>query len=312
MIIFLYGKDTFRIKEKKEEIIKKYTLTKKSGLSLKFFDFLKDGLSFFDEISQNLIFKEKKLLVLSNLFSSKEAKERFEKEKDRLKKSDDVILIYEEKDLPENDNLFRFLKLNSKMQKFDLLDDGKLKIWVKEKFKKEGAAVDEKALHLLCEYVGNDLWRMSNEIKKLLTWKKDTGEKITSADVKLLVKPKIDSDIFKTIDAIAEGKKALALELVHKHLEKGDSPLYLLAMINFQIRNLITVKELTEQGRGIRFVSKQSNLSPFLARKMYVFAERFSFEELKKIYRKILKVDFQIKTGKLKPDTAIEILVAEI
>ena len=312
MIIFLYGKDTFRIKEKKEEIIKKYTLTKKSGLSLKFFDFLKDGLSFFDEISQNLIFKEKKLLVLSNLFSSKEAKERFEKEKDRLKKSDDVILIYEEKDLPENDNLFRFLKLNSKMQKFDLLDDGKLKIWVKEKFKKEGAVVDEKAVDLLCEYVGNDLWRMSNEIKKLLTWKKDTGEKITSADVKLLVKPKIDSDIFKTIDAIAEGKKALALELVHKHLEKGDSPLYLLAMINFQIRNLITVKELTEQGRGIRFVSRQSNLSPFLARKMYVFAGRFSFEELKKIYRKILKVDFQIKTGKIKPDTAIEILVAEI
>lgn len=312
MIIFLYGKDTFRLKEKREEIIKKYTLTKKSGISLKFFDFLKDGLSFFDEISQNLIFREKKLLVLSNLFSSKEAKERFEKEKDRLKKSDDIILVYEERELPENDNLFRFLKLNSKVQKFDLLDGEKLKIWVKDKFKKERAEIEEKALHLLCEYVGDDLWRMSNEIKKLLAWKKDTGEKITSVDVKLLVKPKIDLDIFKTIDAIAEGKKALALELVHKHLEKGDSPLYLLAMINFQIRNLITVKELTEKGGGIRFVTRQSNLSPFLARKMYFLSKRFGFEELKKIYRKILKVDFQIKTGKLKPDTAIEILVAEI
>lgn len=59
---------------------------------------------------------------------------------------------------------------------------------------------------------------MSNEIKKLVSYKNNKIIKLE--DIGLLVRSKIETDIFKTIDAIAEKNKKQALNLLHKHLEK--------------------------------------------------------------------------------------------
>ena len=151
---------------------------------------------------------------------------------------------------------------------------------------------------------------MANEIKKLVSYKKKG--KIEVADIKLLVRPKIETDIFKTIDALAEKKKNLALNLIHNHLEKGDTPLYLLAMINFQFRNLLEVKDLIEKNIPYYQIINQSNLHPFIVKKSFQQAKRFTLPQLKKIYQKIFQVDLNIKTGKLDPQTALDLLIAEI
>ena len=131
-------------------------------------------------------------------------------------------------------------------------------------------------------------------------------------DVELLVKPKIETDIFKTIDAIASKNKKQALELLHKHLEKGDSPLYLLTMINFQFRNLLIIKDLIRKGRPFYTFQKATSLHPYVVKKSYSQTQRFTIEELKKIYLKIFQVDLAVKTGKAEPETALDLLIAEI
>jgi len=158
--------------------------------------------------------------------------------------------------------------------------------------------------------VGNDLWQITNEIKKLVNYK--NGQRIEIKDVELLVKPKIETDIFKTIDFLASKNKKQALKLIHKHLEKGDHPLYLLSMINFQFRNLLTIKDLIKKSSSPYFLSKITNLHPYLVKKSYTQAQKFTLEELKKIYQKIFETDFQIKTGKIAPETALDLLIAEI
>ena len=49
-----------------------------------------------------------------------------------------------------------------------------------------------------------------------------------------MVRPKIETAIFETIDTLAQRNKKKALRLLQDHLDKGDSPFYLLKMINFQ------------------------------------------------------------------------------
>jgi len=151
---------------------------------------------------------------------------------------------------------------------------------------------------------------LSNEIKKLANYK--NKEKIENKDIELLVKPKIESDIFKTIDAIAVKNKKQALELIKKHLEKGDSPLYLLSMINFQFRNLLQVRDLIERQKSFYVFSKKTQLHPYVIKKSYSQAQKFKISELKKIYQKIFEVDLNIKTGKVEPETALDFLIAEI
>jgi len=165
-------------------------------------------------------------------------------------------------------------------------------------------------LEKLIEYIGNDLWQMSNEIKKLASFKNNKTLRIE--DIELLVRSKIETDIFKTIDAIAEKNKKQALNLFHKHLEKGDSPLYLLSMINYQFRNLLIVKDLIEKHKPYDVILKKSGLHPFVVKKSYYQSQRFTFQELKKIFQKIFKADLDIKTGRIQPEIALDLLIAEI
>ena len=159
---------------------------------------------------------------------------------------------------------------------------------------------------------------MANEIKKLVAYKTGHNQittvtklcpEIEREDVELLVKSKIEIDIFKTIDAIAAKNKKRALKLLKAHLEKGDSPLYLLSMINFQFRNLLIIKDLIEKNLS---PYSFTNLHPYVIKKSISLLGKFSFSELKKIYQKIFEVDLDIKTGKIEPEMALDLLITEI
>jgi len=307
MIIFLYGKDTYRMREKMKEIVEHYKKVHKSGLNLKYFDVFSD---FEDDIKQASMFKEKKLVIINDLFSNSEFKERFSEKKKDFLGSEDIILIYQEKDFIKSDSLYKFLKKNIKSQEFELLTGAKLRSWVKKEFEKYDSEINPEALDLLIEYSGNDLWRMNNEIMKLVNYK--NKEIINKKDINLLIRSKIETDIFKTVDAIAERNKSKALKLIHKHLEKGDSPLYLFSMINYQFRNLLIVKDFIEKCRPYGIILEKSGLHPYVVKKSYSQSYKFSFQELKKIYQKIFEIDFQIKTGKIEPEAGLDLFIAEL
>ena len=287
------------------------TKKSKSGLNLIFFsqenlDFKK----FKEALGSFSMFKEKKLIILKDIFSSPSFKEEFLKEKEKILQSKEIIVIYEKKEISPKDSLFLFLKKNSRSQEFNLLTPSKLKVWFKKEFEKYHASISPSALSLFSQFVGNDLWRADNEIKKLVNFKK--GKKIEEKDVYLLVRPEMEADIFKTIDFIASKNKKLALKLLHHHLEKGERPLYLLSMIIFQFRNLLEIRDLLEKGTPYWLLFQRSNLNNYVIKKSYQLAKKFSLSELKRIYRKIFEIDFSIKTGKLEPETALDLLIGEI
>jgi len=310
MIIFLYGSDTYRSRQKLNEIIEHYKKIHKSGLNLKYFDFKKDSFEDFrDAFRSFTMFAEKKLIVFKNVFSNSRIENDFLDFLETLSKSKDVILFYEE-EADENRPLFKLLKKQGKSQNFKLLERRTLKNWVKRELKRYSAKIDESALNLLLDFVGNNLWQMSNEIKKLVNYK--NKKKIETKDIRTLVRPKIETDIFRTIDAIAAKNKKRAIFLIKKHLEKGDSPSYILVMINFQFRNLLIIRDLIDRGKSLAAILKEANLHPYVIKKSYTLAKKFQFDELKKIHQKIFKADLSIKTGKIRPQAALDLLITEI
>lgn len=283
-----------------EEIIGRYQEVHKSGLNLRFFDGKNfDYHSFKDVFRQTSMFQEKKLIVFRNVFQNQEFKTTFLKDGQKFADSGDIIIFHEEGKITSNDAFFKFLLETSKVQEFNLLEGQKLKNWVSKEFKKYNTEIDQQALGAIINYAGDDLWRMSNEIQKLVAFKR--GKKITAEDVEFLVRPQIETDIFKTIDALAARNKKQAVTLIHEHLEKGDSPLYLLSMINFQFRNLLTAKE-----------TGKLNSHPYFVRKILGLAQRFTLEDLRRIYRMIFETDLKIKTGQLDQQTALDLLITAI
>ncbi len=334
MIIFLYGQDSYRSRQKLEEVISHYKSSGKSGLSLMYVDALKVNFSdFYDQFKISSMFAEKKLVILKNVFAgssthsnasgqagsgqAKKFQEEFYEEIKSLENMQDVVVVYEDGECDKRLKLFKSLLKECKCQEFALLDGRQLKAWTQKELEKLRGKINLDAMDLLISYVGADLWRLSGELKKLANFtagdvSAKQGRSIRKDDVEALVRPNVENDIFKTIDALATKNKKQALLLLKKHLDGGEAPLYLLSMIGWQFRNLLMVKELAEKGLMYASIEKKSGLHPFVVKKNYFMCSQFSFEELKKIYRRIFQIDSDIKTGKVEAETALDLLVAQI
>ena len=317
MIIFLYGEDSYRSQKKLEEIIAHYKEAHKSGLNLIKLDIGESKNSFEDFYSNlrvNSMFAEKKLIILNNLFQDHPPaggfQEEFLKEIKNLENLKDIIVVFEKDAVDERNKLFKTLKKEARSQEFNLLRGGPLLAWIDKEFENCKAKIDPMAKNAFLNCTGNNLWLAENEIKKLSNYKK--GDVVKKEDVELLIRPKIENDIFKTIDALASKNKKQALFLLHKHLDNGDVPLYLLSMIAYQFRNLLIIKELIEKGNQYGNIAKKSGLHPFVVQKNYYLANQFSSDQLKKIYQKIFLIDLNIKTGKVDAETALDLFVSEI
>ncbi len=318
MIIFLYGKDTYRLQQKLQEIEAQYKEVHKSGLNLEKIDVLQiEFEEFADKLFQHSMFIKKKLFFLENLFSSQKFKEKFLEKIKEITKSQDLIVVFEKKELPKRDKLFLNLKKYGKSQEFEHLKGKVLEDWVKNEFQKEKIKVSEQAMNLLLEFIGNDLWQLSNEIKKLVCLKKplkasDLIEEVKSEDVETLIKPKLEANIFKIIDALSQKNKKKALRLIQESLLKENKPLAILNMINFQFRGLLIAKTLMEEGKTLNDFLKLNILKPYPTRKCWYASTEFSLNQLKKIYQKIFEADLSIKTGKIQPEEGLKMLVAGI
>ncbi|OGD38544.1 DNA polymerase III subunit delta [Candidatus Azambacteria bacterium RIFCSPLOWO2_01_FULL_37_9] len=313
MQIVLYGFEPFLADQKLKEIIGNYRRTQKSGLSLHIFD--ADNFDF-DDFKQALetvsMFEEKKLIVLKNFFL--EDADSAGKILELAKKADaeeskDIVIVFFEAGAPvKNKEFDKLLKKPNLFQEFKKLEGARLNAWIQKEFEKLEAKIESRAISILTQSVGSDLYRLKNEIDKLAAYKK----LITEKDVVEMVTPDFHSDIFAVIDAIAKKDKKLALKILNEHIENGESEIYLLTMIIYQFRNLLRVKSLIEGGVSPDNIAKKIGLHPFVVKKSIIASRLFSFEELKNIYQKLFDIDLKIKIGEMEPQMALNLFVVEL
>jgi DNA polymerase-3 subunit delta len=301
-MFFFCGQDTYRLKEEIDSIIRKEKEKNKNFLEIEKFNFDDDfKLEQIENIfSQNNIFKNKKLVIFNGFLKNKDFIDNiltpFLK---KTKENKDTFIFVE--DCETFDKLSPEIKKLFKLKKFDFLKGQQLKKWIENEFLKYGFKVKDVVVLKLIYYIGSDSWRLSNEIKKLISY--SLNKEINEKDIDLFVKPKTEINIFKFIDSLAQRNKKLALNLLKKQLKEKSDPAYILSMINYQFRNLILVKETN--GIGL-------NLKPFFIRKLLFLSKKFTMPELKRIYQKIFEADFKLKTGVLEPDLVLDFLLAEI
>jgi len=293
MIILLHGKDTYRIREKVKDLVDSHSKKNKLGLTYL------NSKSSFEELKEEMffvsMFKEKKLIVFSDLFSNLKVKEDVLNNINKLKDSDNILLLVENVDISEKEKLFGCI---DKVQKFDLLSGAKLKEWINKKVISLEGKINNDAIDVLVDFVGGDLWRMENELLKLVNY----SQEISSRNVLDMVRSKNEINIFETLDAISFKNKKKAIDLLRKHIEKGDAPIFILAMIASQIRNIISVKN----GEIIK------QMHPFVYRKSSSQAKNFTMEDLKRIYNRIVELDFEIKVGKIDSNISLDVLISEL
>jgi DNA polymerase-3 subunit delta len=171
-----------------------------------------------------------------------------------------------------------------------------LNSWIENEVKNRGGKINIKAISKLAAFTGNNLWQLDNEINKLILYK--AGEEITEEDISLQVQAKLDENIFNFVDTLGQKNKSAALKLLHEQIEQGQNEIYLLTMIAYQLRNLIIIKNLKEQGRGEQEIATDAKMHPYVVKKTLAQVRNFELSKLKIMYHDLLEADISFKTGR--------------
>lgn len=307
MTIFLYGQDAYRLRQGSEQVLAGYR--KKYPGSMNFFSFdLSDKEQrgrLEDTLKTVSFFEEAKLVVVRGAFVSKEISEWTEQtisDQDINTNRQIIMMLTEQssrKDL-EKINAKFFNGLSSKsstVRNLEYLDGAKLVNWVRTEFASRNCSVDAVSGRSLIDLVGNESWRLVNEIEKLSNYKQKGT--VTQKDMATLVSGRSDLNIFDFVDAVVSKNRAKAYELLYKELKSGRDPYYLLSMIVFGFRNMLMVKDLLDRKTSSELIAKKAGLHPFIVRKTSVNTSKFTAEELKASYNKLLDVDTLSKQGNL-------------
>ncbi len=318
MIIFFFGEDNFRIKQKLKQVRQHFVKNIDLGsFSLEEIDGEKTTVA---EISQKLntgsLFTKKRMIVVKNVFKNKQD-ELFKylidlSKKERDSKSNALVFIdenLENSKLKENaKKFFLILKKQPYSQEFKALDHKQVLNFVKDIFSQKNQAINPSALSLLVEKTGNDLWRLSNEINKLCALAKNRQIEIN--DINTLVSSEFEEKIFILIDAFFEKRKSIAYKILHEQFSAGLSPEYILTMLIRQIRILLEVKSAQKTTSNEKLAAIL-NLHPFVVKKSLMQINKFSFIDLKNIFNNLVEIEYKNKTGQANLKDELFLLAAK-
>ncbi len=223
------------------------------------------------------------------------------------------LLFIENKKLAANNAILKFAekdKKNAHVKLFAAPSADQLADWVIDHVEKKGGTIDFSAANDLALFIGADLRALDSEIEKLIVYK--NGATIRRDDVRAMVAPAQEQSIFELVDALGARKTQRALELLHEQLRHNANEFYLLTMITRQYRIMLQVRDLATRGMGADAIQKQLGLHPFVTKKMAEQARSYSVEQLEGIMSKLLETDVSLKTSRLEPTLALDMLVVDL
>lgn len=224
------------------------------------------------------------------------------------------LVFVERGDLPEKDKVLALGQkaANGHVKQFNVPKD--MAAWIMRRAKDAYAVVIQPAAAAaLAEVTAGDLRRADNELFKLSCYIRP-GEPITEADVAALTPYVAEANLWKMVDAIADGRGQLALHLMHRLLEqdRNNTPFSLYGAITRQFRMLLLAREHLDGGGSPSQLPSVLGAAPYTAQTVARQSRAFSVEDLEAIHRVLLDYDHQMKTGGITPELALDLLVTSI
>ena len=149
-----------------------------------------------------------------------------------------------------------------------------------------------------------------NDIEKLAAY--SGGEQITEEDIDATLRGDLDRFAFGFLDALTSGKKDKAFRMFHNIIKTEDDFYRIYGLIVSQFELMLEAKELRDESADIDSIASMLKANPYRLKKAIVFAERAGTGKIKEILTYLYEVDRNIKTGNMKGDLALELMIGRI
>ena len=320
MIYFIGGKKQreFKYFEILEKIRKENV-----GVSESFFDVdLKENEKFLEKININSIFSSQELVVLKRAEKLKNIEEILKYIANLEIVNKEIVIDYDKEDGKFGAKLKRLLD--------ELGKNKKMKVFLFQKNTEEeirAYVIDEleingKDLALLLEMIGNNPFKVRNEVAKIKTFL--NGEKFDIEKIKNVVSVEKEYQIYEMTRNILLNNPADVM----RYLEQKKEYMGILYSLYSELETMYKISSLKKRGRKfsknyntfkmefeeIKEIFKSNNRIP----NSYVIFKKLELEQnytnlnLKKLVFRCWEIEREIKTGKIELETGVEMLVMEI
>lgn len=222
-----------------------------------------------------------------------------------------ALVLMEREGVDRRTSLYKDLKAQAEVHEFTPREGKELLDWLHQRIRMHDVRLAADAARHLIEYAGNDGRTLVNELEKLASYAGQGGT-ITVPMVELLVQDTQEQNLFAFIDDVSLRRGGSALAGVRALLEEGQSFSYILFMLVRQVRILLGVAELVQQGMRADAIARTLGQKPFVVRKALEQVRGFRREELTVLHDRLLAIDHAIKTGRVQAEVALELLVLDV
>lgn len=222
-----------------------------------------------------------------------------------------IILITFDGEIELKNKLAILVKNLGTLIQLNELKGAELQKYAAEIFQNHGKNINKSELIYFISEVGTSLSVIENEVGKLCMF--NIGEDfITKDDIDAIVSKTAESNIFKMVDNISKKDAAKAVSILNTLLFQKEEHLKILAMIIRQYRLLLTIKLNVINKIPIEELRSHLKLNEYVFQNMIKLCGLYSEISLKRALSCLLKTDSEIKSSKLNPDLALEMLVVEL
>lgn len=305
MIFFFYGPNTFAARRKLGEMVETYLKKTGSNFGLERIDGSdtneRDLLS---ALQSAPFLTSSRLVIIDGLSQNKVAAEKIQEIIKNVPSS--TVAVFYDGEVDQRTTYFKVIKEKANAVKFEKLSEQQLVNWVKQEVTKLGGRIDRPALAKLIQIVGDDQWRLEQELIKLVNYQPDVTVKVINE----LVVASPAQTIFELVDAMSAGQAKRALTTYHNLLEQNTNEHYILTMVVWQLRNLLLAKAAGNITSSE--LARAAGMSPYVADKALDRRRGFEEETLKQAFLAALETEYQIKSGQGEAEHLVEQLIFKI
>jgi DNA polymerase-3 subunit delta len=220
----------------------------------------------------------------------------------------DLVMLGEK--LGTREKLLAAVKKTGELHHFKQPIGTALVKWAIRHAKKLGLELPEDVAGELVARCSDDKVRVMAEVEKLALYAEGAA---TLGDLEVLVRPDLQSNIFRFVDAVSAGDRSEALDSLEALLATGEPPLRIVYMVRRQFRLLARARSLFEEGTSRTEVASALKVPPFVAKKLEEQTRRMDEGDLERALALTLDLEGGLKGGSdLADELQVELVVLKL
>ena len=226
--------------------------------------------------------------------------------------SDETVLIIDAvgMNIDKNSEIFKMFQKYAYIIDVKNLEQIEIKAWIKRNIESKGSTIQDEALNLLVEYIGDDLLRAENEVDKLTNLR--MGERITEKDIREIVIKNYENDVYALAKALINKNNRKAIELYESLKKNVGNSTYLFSIISKSFVDIYAVKKLLIEGYGQNDISTIMGIKTGRAYYLIKDANDFSLEVLERYIFDMANIEYQIKNGMIDKNYGLDVLILKM